>query len=125
MSSDNGGDRLPRRHGVIGIKAREGKRDFGENNTANNTKQIAVATYCIYHMDNWRSCRTNGLLQFSIDRDILFLRIMKACYLLKLHCRSLQIAIKYIGGEKEIYRFFLIKPSLDLSAYRVFAISSG
>lgn len=43
MSSDNGGDQLPRGHGVIGMKSGEGKRDFGENNTANNTKQIAVA----------------------------------------------------------------------------------
>jgi len=42
VSSDNGGDRLPRRHGVIGMKAGERERDFGENNTANITKQIAV-----------------------------------------------------------------------------------
>lgn len=57
MSSDNGRDRLPRGHEVIGMKAGEGERDFGENNTANNTKQIAVATYCIYRMDNWHACR--------------------------------------------------------------------
>lgn len=102
MSSDNGSDRLPRGHGVIGMKTGEGERDFGENNTANNTKQIAVATYRIYRMGNWRACRTNGLLcNFESNRDILPLRIMKTCYLLKLHCRLLQIAIKYIGGEKE------------------------
>lgn len=97
---DEGG----RREGGGKVGGPVGERDFGENNTANNTKQIAGTTYRIHHV-RVIGARVEQATSYAISNRprYFFLCIMRACYLLELRCRRFRgrRLIRICGNERK------------------------